>query len=95
VTRVFYSAVATSFVVVAMGVLAGLLPLPALLVLAAAPFARGIHLGLVRFYDTGLALATIVAATVRLYFATGLLLLAAYVVAIAAQSAMGLRLYLW
>jgi 1,4-dihydroxy-2-naphthoate octaprenyltransferase len=95
VTRFFDGTVATAFLVVALGVLAGLLPLPALVILAAAPFGRGIHANLVRFYDSGYALATTVEATVRLYFATGLLLLAAYAVAIAAQTAMGLRLYLW
>jgi 1,4-dihydroxy-2-naphthoate octaprenyltransferase len=95
VIRVFDMAAAASFVAVVAGVAAGLLPLPGLLVLVAIPLAIRVHVGLVRFYDNSYALMETIETTVRLHLSVGVLLLVGYLLAIADQTLLGLRAFLW
>ena len=91
----FDVAVAASFLVVVIGVAAGVLPIPTLLVLFAIPLATRVHDGLGRFYDSPYALMGTMAANIQLHMTVGLLLLAGYIAAIADQQLLGLQPFLW
>ena len=95
VIRVFDMAAAASFVAVVAGVAAGLLPLPGLLVLVAIPLAIRVHMGLVRFYDNSYALMETIETTIQLHLSVGVLLLVGYLLAIADQTFLGLKAFLW
>ena len=95
VIRVFDIAAAVSFVAVAASVAAGLLPLPGLLVLMAIPLAVRVHVGLVHFYDNPYALGETMATNIQLHLSVGVLLLVGYLLAIADQTFLGLRPFLW
>ena len=73
-----------AFGVVAVGVMAGLLPWPALVALAAMPIAFRVHRGLERHYDSPYTLMPVMGQNVSLNLIVGGLLLAGYVVAIVA-----------
>jgi 1,4-dihydroxy-2-naphthoate octaprenyltransferase len=91
----FDVAVAASFLVVVIGVVVGVLPIPTLFVLFAIPLATRVHDGLGRFYDSPYALMGTMAANIQLHMTVGLLLLAGYIAAIADQQLLGLRPFLW
>ena len=63
--------------------------------LLAVPLARRVHGGLVLFYDNPYALMASMGTNIQLHMAVGVLLVAGYLVAIAAQSALGIRPFLW
>jgi 1,4-dihydroxy-2-naphthoate octaprenyltransferase len=88
-------AAALTFLAVLGGVAGGLLPVPALLILLAVPLARRVHAGLVRFYDSPYALMATMGANIQLHAIVGVLLIAAYLASMAAQSWLRLRPYLW
>jgi 1,4-dihydroxy-2-naphthoate octaprenyltransferase len=95
VVRGWDVAAAAAFVAVGGGVAVGLLPVPTLIVLLAVPLARRVHGGLVLFYDNPYALMASMGTNIQLHMAVGVLLVAGYLVAIAAQSALGIRPFLW
>ena len=69
--------------------------MPTLVVLVAVPLARRVHAGLILFYDNPYALMTSMGTNIQLHMTVGVLLVAGYLVAIAAQSALGIRPFLW
>jgi 1,4-dihydroxy-2-naphthoate octaprenyltransferase len=73
-----------AFGIIAAGVLAGLLPWPTLIALAAVPILFRVHAGLVAFYDSPYALMAVMGQNVNLNLVVGGLLVAAYVVTIVA-----------
>jgi 1,4-dihydroxy-2-naphthoate octaprenyltransferase len=80
VIRGYELAVVVAFVAVVLGVVAGLLPVPALAVLLAIPLARRVRDGLAPNYDNPYGLMAIMGVNIRLHLYVGLLLIAAYVV---------------
>jgi 1,4-dihydroxy-2-naphthoate octaprenyltransferase len=88
-------AAGAAFLIVAGGVAVGLLPLPTLLALLAIPLARRVHAGLVRFYDNPYGLMASMGANIQLHMTVGGMLLAGYLAAIASESVLSVRLYLW
>ena len=95
VIRGFDLSAGGAFVSVALGVVAGVLPIPTILVLLAFPLAARVHAGLVRFYDNPYGLTETMGANVRLHLLVGLLLLIAYLATIAVQTLHGPTLFLW
>jgi 1,4-dihydroxy-2-naphthoate polyprenyltransferase len=91
----FDASAAGAFASVTAGVVVGLLPVPALLVLLATPLAIRVHSGLVSFYDNPYALMDTMAANIRLHMNVSLLLLVGYLLTIADQSLLGRRPFLW
>jgi len=88
-------AVAAAYVAVVLGVIAGLLPIPALLMLLTIPLARRVSAGLAPNYDNPYGLMAFMGVNVRLHLAAGVLLLVAYAIVIAAMAiAPGLDLFL-
>ncbi len=73
-------AVAIAMVVLVAGVLAGILPVPVLLMLVTIPLALRVSRGLAPNYDNPYGLMAIMGTNVQLHLRAGLLLLAAYVV---------------
>ena len=73
-------AVAVAMVVLVAGVLAGILPVPVLLMLVTIPLALRVSRGLAPNYDNPYGLMAIMGTNVQLHLRAGLLLLAAYVV---------------
>jgi 1,4-dihydroxy-2-naphthoate octaprenyltransferase len=71
-------AAAAAFVVLAAGVVVGLLPIPALAMLLAIPLAVRVSRGLAPNYDNPYGLMAIMGVNVQLHLRAGLLLLAAY-----------------
>jgi 1,4-dihydroxy-2-naphthoate polyprenyltransferase len=84
-----------SILVTVAGVAAGILPIPALLVVLAAPLVLTIHRGLVRFYDQPFAMMDAMAVNIRLHLVVGLLLLVAYLVVLLERLLFQLAPYLW
>lgn len=80
VVRGYDVAVAIAYAVVVVGVLAGILPITALLVLLTIPLARRVHDGLRPNYDNPYGLMAVMAVNIQLHLLAGLLLLGAYVV---------------
>jgi 1,4-dihydroxy-2-naphthoate octaprenyltransferase len=74
--------VVVAFAAVVGGVIGGLLPLPTLLALLAAPLAWKVYGGLRRFYLQPYALMSYMGVNVNLHLAVGVLLLAGYLLAI-------------
>jgi 1,4-dihydroxy-2-naphthoate octaprenyltransferase len=94
VINVYLVAALAAFVVVAGGVVAGILPIPSLLALLALPLVPRIHQGLQRYYEQPYGLMAFMAVNVRLHLYVGALLLLAYVLVIAAMAfAPGLPLF--
>ena len=82
VVRGYDAAVVTAYAVILGGVAAGLLPVPALLVLATGPLARRVHDGLRPNYENPYGLMAIMAVNIQVHLLAGLLLLAAYLAVI-------------
>jgi 1,4-dihydroxy-2-naphthoate octaprenyltransferase len=88
-------AVVAAYVVVVLGVVAGVLPVPTLLMLLTVPLARRVSGGLTPNYDDPYGLMAFMGVNVRLHLAAGALLLVAYVIVIAAMAvAPGVDLFL-
>ncbi len=79
-------AAAVAYVAVVAGVIAGLLPIPALLMLLTIPLARRVSGGLAPNYDNPYGLMAYMGINVQLHLAAGALLLVAYVIVIAAMA---------
>ena len=71
---------AAAFVAVVVGVVAGILPVPTLLMLLTIPLALQVSRGLAPNYDNPYGLMAVMGANVQLHLRAGLLLLAGYVV---------------
>jgi 1,4-dihydroxy-2-naphthoate octaprenyltransferase len=95
VIRGFDVAAAGAFISVTLGVVAGVLPIPSLLILFAIPLAVRVHSGLVRFYDNPYGLMSTMAANIQLHMSVGLLLLGGYLLTIADQVFLGRKPFLW
>lgn len=83
VLRVYAIAASAAFVLVAAGVLLGLLPLPALLALLGVPLALRVHAGLAKAYDRPYELMPTMALNIQLHLVVGGLLLLAYAATLA------------
>jgi 1,4-dihydroxy-2-naphthoate octaprenyltransferase len=88
-------AVAAAYGVVVLGVLAGVLPIPALLVLLTVPLALRVERGLEPNYDNPYGLMAIMGVNIQLHLFVGLALLAAYaIVLVVAAVAPGVPLFI-
>lgn len=83
VINVYVIAAAAAFMVIVLGVLAGLLPVPALLALLPLPLVQRVRDGLVRYYDQPYGLMAVMAVNIRLHLFVGVLLFAAYLIVLA------------
>jgi 1,4-dihydroxy-2-naphthoate octaprenyltransferase len=86
VINLYLGAALAAFVVVAGGVVAGILPIPSLVALLALPLVPRIHQGLQRYYEQPYGLMAFMAVNIRLHLYVGVLLLLAYLVVIAAMA---------
>jgi 1,4-dihydroxy-2-naphthoate polyprenyltransferase len=87
-------AVAAAYVALVVGVVAGILPVPTLLMLLTIPLARRVSRGLAPNYDNPYGLMAVMGVNVQLHLVAGLLLLAAYaIVIIAGAVAPGVDLF--
>jgi 1,4-dihydroxy-2-naphthoate octaprenyltransferase len=77
-------AVGAAYVALVVGVIAGILPIPTLLMLLTIPLARQVSRGLEPNYDNPYGLMAIMGVNVQLHLVAGLLLLAAYLIVIVA-----------
>jgi len=91
-----YNAAATAaYIALVIGVVAGILPVPTLLMLLTIPMARRVSRGLAPNYDNPYGLMAIMGENVQLHLIAGLLLLAAYAIVIVAGAvAPGVDLFL-
>ncbi len=88
-------AAAAAYVAVVAGVVLGILPVPALLMLLTIPLARQVSAGLMPNYDNPYGLMAFMGVNVRLHLFAGVLLLVAYVIVIgAALVAPGVDLFI-
>ncbi|HVL53409.1 MAG TPA: prenyltransferase [Vitreimonas sp.] len=88
-------AIALAFGVLIVGVLAGLLPIPALAVLLTLPLALQVERGLRPNYDNPYGLMAVMGVNIRLHLYAGLLLAAAYLIVLVVQAlAPGVPLFL-
>ncbi len=76
----YVAAAGAAYVIVVAGVVAGILPIPALLALLTIPLARQVAVGLRPNYDNPYGLMSIMGVNVKVHLYAGLLLLAAYAV---------------
>jgi 1,4-dihydroxy-2-naphthoate octaprenyltransferase len=88
-------AVAAAYVALVAGVVAGILPVPTLLMLVTIPIARRVSRGLAPNYDNPYGLMAVMGENVQLHLLAGVLLLVAYaIVLIAGVVAPGLDLFI-
>lgn len=88
-------AAAGAYIALVVGVIAGVLPIPALLMLLTIPMARQVSLGLRPNYDNPYALMAVMGVNVQLHLRAGLLLLGAYVIVLVVGAlAPGVSLFL-
>ena len=88
-------AAATAFAVIALGVLAGMLPILALIALVPLPLIGRVREGLNRYYDQPYGLMAVMAVNIRVHMLVGVLLFAAYLaVLLLAWLAPGIPLFL-
>ena len=86
---------AAAYVLVVVGVVGGLLPIPALIVLLTVPLALQVGRGLSPNYDNPYGLMAVMAVNIQVHLFVGLLLIAAYLVVLAGQAvAPGINLFL-
>ena len=91
----YNAAVVASYAAVVVAVIAGVLPVPALLMLLTIPLARRVSNGLAPNYDNPYGLMAFMGVNVRLHLAAGALLLVAYLIVLAAGAvAPGVDLFL-
>ena len=94
VINIYVIAAGAAFAAIIAGVLAGLLPIPALLALLPIPLALRVREGLVRYYDQPYGLMAVMAANIQVHLYVGVLLLLSYVVVLAlAAVAPGVSLF--
>jgi 1,4-dihydroxy-2-naphthoate polyprenyltransferase len=86
VIRGYDVAVAGAYAAVVVGVLAGVLPVPALAILLTIPLARRVHAGLRPNYDNPYGLMAVMGVNIKLHLYVGLLLLAAYAIVLVMQA---------
>ena len=84
VIRGYEAAVVIAFGAIVVGVVVGVLPVPALVALLALPLARRVRAGLEPNYDNPYGLMAYLGVNVKLHLYAGLLLLAAYLVVLVA-----------
>jgi 1,4-dihydroxy-2-naphthoate octaprenyltransferase len=82
----YRAAVVVAYVVVVAGVVVGLLPIPALLVLLTVPLALRVDRGLAPNYDNPYGLMAIMGVNIQVHLYFGVLLLAAYAAVLLAQA---------
>ncbi len=88
-------AAATAYVVVALGVMAGILPVPTLLILLSIPLALRVSRGLLPNYDNPYGLMAVMGVNIKLHLVAGVTLIVAYaIVMLAAVLAPGVDLFL-
>jgi 1,4-dihydroxy-2-naphthoate octaprenyltransferase len=80
----YAASVAVAFGLILFGSVFGVIPRPAILALAAIPLALPVYRGLGSFYENPYALMPTMAKNIQVHLATGLLMVAGYVVAIVA-----------
>jgi 1,4-dihydroxy-2-naphthoate octaprenyltransferase len=85
VINVYSVAAAAAFAVIALGVVAGMLPLPALLALLPLPLIGRVRDGLIRYYDQPYGLMGVMAVNIRVHLYVGVLMFVAYLVVIVAM----------
>jgi 1,4-dihydroxy-2-naphthoate polyprenyltransferase len=81
----YNAAVVAAYLAVVFGVVAGILPIPTLLMLLTVPLARRVSAGLTPNYDNPYGLMAFMGVNVRLHLAAGALLLIGYLIVIAAM----------
>lgn len=95
VVRGYALAATLAYAASVLGVLAGVLPIPALAILLTIPLARRVHDGLRPNYDNPYALMAVMASNIKVHAAAGALLLGAYaVVLLASALAPSVRLFI-
>jgi 1,4-dihydroxy-2-naphthoate octaprenyltransferase len=82
----YNAAVVAAYVVVVVGVIAGVLPVPALLVLVTIPLARRVSAGLAPNYDNPYGLMAFMGVNIRLHLTAGALFLVAYLIVLTAST---------
>jgi 1,4-dihydroxy-2-naphthoate polyprenyltransferase len=96
VINIYWGLALAAFLAIAGGVLAGVLPLPALVALLPLPLAFRVRDGLSAHYDQPYALMAVLGTNVRLHLYVGALLLAAYLLTLVVQLlAPQVSLFLW
>jgi 1,4-dihydroxy-2-naphthoate octaprenyltransferase len=83
VTRIFLVSALAAFAVVLMAVAGGTLPVPTLIALIALPLVFQVYAGIQKHYESPYELMAIMGKNVQLHLATGLLLFAGYLIAVA------------
>jgi len=86
VIRGYSVAVIAAYVVLVIGVLMGVLPIPALLALLTVPIASRVHAGLGRNYESPYGLMAVMAMNIQVHLYAGALLVAAYVIVLVLQA---------
>jgi 1,4-dihydroxy-2-naphthoate octaprenyltransferase len=95
VVNSYLLAALAAFVIVVLGVVAGVLPIPALAALLALPLVPRVYDGLRRYYDQPYGLMAFMGVNIRLHLIVGGVLLLAYVIVLLARAlAPGVPLYL-
>ncbi|HEY8437004.1 MAG TPA: prenyltransferase [Candidatus Limnocylindrales bacterium] len=84
VVAIYRVSVAAAYAILVVGVVLGVLPIPALLALLTIPLARQVSRGLEPNYDNPYGLMAVMGVNVKLHLYAGLLLLAGYLVVLAA-----------
>lgn len=79
----YFIAALAAFAVIVLGVILGILPIPALVALVPLPLIFRVRDGLQRYYDQPYALMSVMAVNIRVHLYVGALLFAAYLVVIA------------
>jgi 1,4-dihydroxy-2-naphthoate octaprenyltransferase len=85
VIAVYAASVITAFALILIGAITGIIPRPTIIALAAIPLALPVYRGLQEFYESPYQLMPRMGKGVQLHMATGLLLVAGYVIAIIAS----------
>ena len=88
VIQAYAAAVALAFTLIVVGVLTGILPVPAILAVPAVLMARPVVRAMTRHYDEPYALMPFMGTNIKLHFATGMLMILGYVIAITANALM-------
>ena len=86
IVRGYDLAISAAYAIVVIGVVAGALPLPALVVLITLPLAKRVHAGLVPNYDNPYGMMAVMGVNIRLHLLAGALLLGAYAVVLLAHA---------
>jgi len=86
IATMFLCSALAAFATIVAGVVAGWLPLAALVALVALPMVFGIHRGIREHYDRPYELMPVMGRNIQLHLVTGLLLFAGYVIAITADA---------